>query len=137
MSKNEQSTSVEDINPEKIGAPPREVWKPDISKLPDAVVDGKFVLKPGQDLVVQYAEPWRETILWRVVMVYDETAPTEVVQIETKDGIEKRVCVKGTTCSPGHVRLFDLQKTHYGATNYMEASKYGIVLKVWTGKPPK
>jgi len=137
MNKNEQSACQEDINPEKIGAPPREVAKPDITKLPDAVVGGKFVLQPGQDLVVQYAEPWRETVLWRVVMVYDETAPTEVAQIETKDGIEKKVCVQGTTCSPGHVRLFDLQKNHYGATNYLDAAKHGIVLKVWTGKLPK
>lgn len=141
MDKFEQAASPEDVASERIGVPTREVWKPDISKLPDAVVGGKFVLKVGQDLVIQYPELWRETLIWRVVHVYDETAPTEVVEVgvmvKNEILIQKRTCIKGTTCSPGHVRLLDLQKNHYGATNYKDAEKWGLTLKVWTGKTPK
>ena len=126
---------------EKAPSISKEVWKPDISKLPDAVVDGKLVVPVGQHMIVQYPEPWRETVNWRIQFVYDETLPTEVVEaiVDDRHGPVKRtfLCVKGTTCRPGHVRLFDPQKNQYGATNYLEAQSKGLVLKVWTGKIPK
>lgn len=136
------AAASEDIIPEKLNSLPiREVWKPDISKLPDAVVDGKFVLKAGQDLVIQYPQPWRETILWKVVKFYDETLPTEEMEIVRSEKgetiVERYLCIKGTTVRPGHVRLLDLQKGQYGATNYMTAAHHSLVLKVWIGKSPK
>lgn len=139
MSDIEKAAGAEDILPERIVIPFREVWKPDISELEDAVVDGKFLLKVGQDLVIQYPEPWRETILWRVQHVFDESSPTEIVECEVMEKNEvvtrRFECVKGTTCSVGHVRLLDLSKNHFGSTNYKDAAKHGLILKIW--KAPK
>lgn len=126
---------------EKTSPPVKEVWKPNIKKLPDAVIDGKFVLQPGQDLVIQYPEPWRETIVWRVQHVYDSSCPTETVECETieKNEVVKKkfTCVEGTTVRLGHVRLFDTQKNQFGSTNYLEAQERGLILKVWVKKTPK
>ena len=115
--------------------PMREVWKPDISKLPDAVVDGKLLVPVGGEMVIQYPEPWRETVLWKIVHVYPVDSPLETVECEVmeKNEVVKRkfTCVKGTTVRPGHVRLIDMVKGQYGATNFLEAASHGLVLKVW------
>lgn len=125
---------------EKAKTPMREVWKPDLSELPDAIVDGKFLLKHGQDLLIEYPEPWRETVLWKVIFVYTEDLPTEVVPVEmVVNGelvVRKTLYVRGTTVIPGHVRLLDLHKNQHGATNYLTAKDHGLVLKIWTGKVP-
>lgn len=99
----------------------RPGWKPRISHLEDAVVDGKFVPKVGEKVLVEYVkDQWRDTVCWIVAAVFD-----------TPEKIE------GTTCSLGHVRLYDPSKTHYGTTNYLTGPSSGeIVLKI-PDKSPK
>ncbi len=131
----------EDIVPEKLGTPAKEVWKPDVSSFPDAVVDGKLVVPIGKDIVIEYPEPWRETALMKIMAIFDETYPTESVVIETTDKAgnvsrRTRTSVRGTTCDVGYVRLLDMQKNHFASTNYLTAKNHGLVLKVWTGKLP-
>lgn len=134
------AATIEDVLPEKLGAPAREVWKPDISSLDDAVVSGKLLVPVGKDIVVQYPEPWRETSLMKIMKVFDESSPVETVEVEMvfKNEVVKRKVtqVVGTTCSVGHVRLLDMQKNHFGSTNYLTAKDHGLVLKIWTGKLP-
>lgn len=135
------AVSVEDEVPEpKIGIGPKEVWKPDISSLPDAIVNGKLIVPPGKQIVIQYPEVWRETTIMQIVKVFDETSPTETVEYYTHEGHElvkkTRVCVKGSTCSVGYVSMWDMQKGQFAATDYLTGPGYGLVYKVWLGKLP-
>jgi len=132
---------VEDEVPEgKIGIGPKEVWKPDISSLPDAIINGKLIVPPGKQIVIQYPEVWRETTIMQIVKVFDETVPTEVVEYQAFEGNEivkkTRVCIKGTTCDVGYVSMWDMQKGQFAATDYLTAPGLGLVFKVWSGKLP-
>jgi hypothetical protein len=84
-------------------------WKPDVSNLQDAVIDGKLVVERGGKLLIEYFDtPWRDTTVW------------VIVAIEPKD----------TITSPGYVRLWDPNKMHYGSTNYLTGQRDGLVFKV-------
>lgn len=81
----------------------KNVWRPDLSSLPDAVQGGKFLLKKGEKVIIEYPhEPWRDTTVWVVNHVFDT--------VES---------VAGTTCDVGHVRLYDPAKAQFGGTNYL------------------
>lgn len=104
----ETSTSLSDI----LTRVPKKGWKPDISRLSDAVVDGKFIIPEGERMIIEYTqEPARDTTMWIVKKVFDEV-PDEM------------------TIQQGHIRLWDPEKTQYGATNYKDAQKYGLIMKV-------
>lgn len=90
-------------------------WKPKISHLSDAIVDGKFTLTKGARVIIEYTkDPYRDTSCWVVVAVFDEVPP-------------------GSTISPGHVRLYDPEKTNFGCTNYKDVEKYGLIMKIPDG----
>ena len=134
------AVAADDIVPEKLGIPAKEVWKPDISTLADAVVDGKLIVPVGKQIVIQYPELWRETALMQIVKVFDETFPTEVVEslsfVKGEPFKKSVTCVKGTTCQVGYVSMWDMQKGQFAATDYLCAKECGLVIKVWTGKLP-
>ena len=91
---------------------PRKGWKPNISKLAPAIVDGQFVVPEGERVIIEYTqEPSRDTTMWVVVKIF-ETVPGDL------------------TVSPGHIRLYDPERTQYGCTNYKDAQKYGLIMKI-------
>lgn len=90
----------------------RRTWRPKVAHLQDAVVDGKLIVPVGGKVLIQYPkDASRDTTCWIVAAVF-EAVP------------------EGYTVSPGYVRLYDPVRTHYGATNYLEAEALGLVLKV-------
>lgn len=100
---------------EAIGKEHKKGWKPDVSNLQNAIIDGKFVIPSGAKVVIEYThEPSRDTTLWTVVKVFD-TVP------------------EGTYVQEGYIRLFDPEKGQYGTTNYKEADQHGLVMKVPDG----
>lgn len=126
---------------EKAKPLPKEVWKPDSSTLADAIVDGKLLVSPGDDILIEYPQKWRESVVWRVCLVYDDSAPTEEVEIFVRDGsdmkIHKRTVVAGTTCPVGYMRLWDMTKCQYGSMNYKTAAECQIKIKIWAKAAPK
>lgn len=94
-----------------LGAP-KPVNKPDISRLPDALVCGKPVFGPGDKIVVErYA-----TVL--AGSPYLDTRTYKVLSVDT-----------GT----GKVVLWDESLNQYGSTNYVEGVKAGYVFKMAMG----
>lgn len=132
---NEQSKEEPKEEGEERILPKRSVWKPSVENLADAVVEGKFVVPVGKRIIIQYPENWRDSVVWTVEAVMDETLPIEEVVHEerTLEGTKRivRRYVKGTTCAPGHVRLLDAKVNQYSATNYLSAATHGLLMKVW------
>jgi hypothetical protein len=72
-------------------------------------------VKKKRELVIEYVkDKWRDTDCWTVLYVYDS--------------VDK---LAGTTCSLGHVRLYDKTKAIYGGTNYLDSVQKGdVILKI-------
>lgn len=91
---------------------PRKGWKPKIAHLDDAIVDGKFIVPEGDRVIIEYTqEPARDTTMWVVTKIFEESS-------------------WDLTVSPGHIRLYDTERTQYGCTNYKDAEKYGLIMKI-------
>ncbi len=88
----------------------REGWKPDLSELEDAIVNGEFILKKGDKLLIEYGNvSWRDTTLWTVADV--EPA--------------------GNTPA-GYIRLWDPNRMYFGSTNFLTGPAQGLIFKVPT-----
>lgn len=94
----------------------REARKPDIDHLPDCVVDGKFLGKPGDKIVIEhYASmlkdrPWLKTCAYSVIAI-DEVR--------------------------GDLKLIDVQTNQNALSNYITGVEYGYRFKfaAKTGNP--
>ena len=94
-----------------LGTPP-PVNKPDISRLPDALVCGKPVFGPGDKIVVErYA-----TVL--TGCPYLDTRTYKVLSVDT---------------ATGKVVLWDEALNQYGTTNYIAGARAGYVFKMAMG----
>ena len=102
------SDSEEETLQEILESKARVGWKPDLSHLEDAVVNGTLMVGVGEKLLIEYTHlPWRDTTIWIV------------------NAIEP-----GGGSPPGHVRLWDPSKMYYGATNYINGEQHGLVFKI-------
>lgn len=91
---------------------PQPVNKPDISRLPDALVCGKPVFGPGDKIVV---ERYATCLTHRP---YLDTRTYKVLSVDT---------------STGKVVLWDEALNQYGSTNYVQGSAAGYVFKMAMG----
>ena len=90
----------------------RNSWRPDISDLPDAVVNGEFMVPVGGKLLIEYTDqPARDTVCWIVLAIFPHFQ-------------------EELTVDPGHVRLYAHSKMYHGCTNYKTAALQGLLLKI-------
>ncbi len=87
----------------------KDCWKPDISHLDNAVVDGVLMVPIGGKLLIEYTNcPWRDTTVW----IIEEINPIE------------------GHLAYGHVRLWDPNKWQFGCTNYLNGQQKGLTFKI-------
>lgn len=71
------------ISTENIGSvferPMRKAWRPNISKHPLAFADGKFLPVPGDTIIIQYPDVWRDTCIWTIERIDDATGNVVMV----------------------------------------------------------
>lgn len=65
----EEGTSLSDI----LGHTTRPGWKPKVDQLKDAIVDGVFLLKEGDAVLVQFPQEHRDTTLFAITFINHET----------------------------------------------------------------
>jgi len=106
------SDSVSGAQVEAMLHPGKAVNKPDISRLPDAVVGGRPLFTTGDKIVIErYATvltgaPYLDTRTYKVI---------------------------GVNEANGAVRLFDEELNQFASTNYVEGMRHGYVFKFAMG----
>lgn len=94
-------------------APRKPEAKPDISRLPDAIVGGKLVLKPGERIVIERRVPFLDGCPYLDTRTYVLKSVDEVT---------------------GVIRLWDEAFQQWGMDNYIKGPTYGQVYKAATGR---